>query len=96
MNTIKKFGVFTSSVDPNKLGATVQSAILGASVYIIYLAHIAGLNIITSQVSDLAVELGSIVTTVFVLFGLIRKVVVFFSTLNKPVTPPTVQTTPTL
>lgn len=91
MNEIKKFGILTSSIDPNKLGATVQGAILGASSVIVYVAHLIGLNIGSAAVSADAVTLGSVASTLIVLFGLIRKVVVSFSA---PVTPPTVQAMP--
>lgn len=88
MNTIKKFGIFSSSVDLNKLGKTVEGFIVGASVLIIYFASKAGIVIESNQISAVAVEVGSIVSTFMVLFGLIRKVVVMITT------PPVVQVSP--
>ena len=96
MNPIKKFGIFSSSVNPNEIGKTVEGGILAVSTIIIFLAHQFGLNLVDTQVSELAVTIGSIVSTGFILFGLIRKVVVFLSTpKNIDVTPPTVQVAPT-
>lgn len=95
MNTIKKFGAFTSSIDPNKLGTTVEGFIMGASVFIIYFCHLMGINIGTAEVSTFAVQIGAIVSTVMILFGMIRKFVVFISsiTVEEDTTdqPPTVQ-----
>ncbi len=95
MNPINKFGAFSSSVNGNVLGKTIEGAIIGASTFIIYLAHRYGLEIGTEQITELAISIGSIISTGFVLFGLIRKVVVFFTTpRGEDVTPPIVQVAP--
>ncbi len=91
MNPIKKFGALTSSVDSNKLSTTVQGVILGASVLIIFVAQKFGINLGTADVSNLAVEAGSIISTIAILYGLIQKVVVLFTPVQ---TPPTVQVVP--
>ena len=91
MNNIKKFGIFSSSVDGNKLSKTVEGGILALSVVIIFVAQKFGIEIGTAQISDLAVTAGSIISTLVILFGLIRKVVVLFTTPKGDITPPIVQ-----
>lgn len=80
---MNKFGSLSSSVNPNKLGATVEGLIMGGSVFIIFLAHQAGLNIGSAEVSVFAVQVGSIVSTSWFLFGAIRKIVVWIRSLLK-------------
>ncbi len=87
--------MLSSSVDGNKLGKAVEGAIIGVSTIIIFLAHKYGLELGTEQITDLAVTVGSVISTLVMLFGLIRKLVVFLSTpKGEDVTPPIVQVAP--
>lgn len=83
--------MFTSSVDPNKMGKTVEGAILAASTIIVFLAHQAGLDVVDSQVSMAAVDIGSVVSTLVILFGLIRKLLVTFTQPKAQEVAPSVQ-----
>lgn len=76
METItKKFGILTSSVDPNKLATTVQGFILGASAFIIFTLHKAGIEIGSDQITVFAYQIGTVISSLMILFGAIRKIV---------------------
>ena len=72
----KKFGSLTSSVDPQALSATVSGCILGASVIIIWIAHLLGFDIGSADVSAFAIQAGATVAFLWTIFGIIRKIVV--------------------
>lgn len=79
----KKFGAFSSSVDPEKLGATVQGIILGLSGIITLIAAKYGIQLLpadlqafSAQAAGLTTQLAIGASAVVTIFGLIRKVIV--------------------
>lgn len=73
---IKKFGILSSSADPEKVGKMIEGFIIGLSVLIIYFAHTMGLNVVNEQITALAVQFGAAISAVLVVFGAIRKIVI--------------------
>ena len=72
----KKFGALSSSVDGSQLSATVSGAILSISVLIIWGAHLLGFNIGNADISNFATSAGISVSFLWMLFGIVRKIVV--------------------
>ncbi len=66
-----------SSVDPEKLGATVSGLILGAAVFILYIAGLFHIPLTTGQIADGAKQLGAAASGLWFLFGLCRKIFIF-------------------
>ncbi len=75
----KKFGAFSSSEDPEKLASTVKGLIVGGATLIIFLASKFGFEISTEQVTQIAIDAGMIVSTIWTLYGLLKKVIVRFT-----------------
>lgn len=75
----RRFGALSSSEDPQKLGDTVKGIIIGATVLIIYLAGLLGFEIGGEQIANAAVIIGGAVSSVWTLYGLIKKIVVAVS-----------------
>lgn len=73
---MKKFGSLSSSVNPEKLSTTVSGVFIGGAVVIIWIAKWLGFEITTDEVTTLGVQIGSMVSTFVILYGLIRKTVV--------------------
>lgn len=76
MNQTKRFGALSSSSDPSKLSTTVSGGMIAISVLIIWGAKYLGLEVTSDQISSLAIQLGGAVSTVMVIFGIVRKVIV--------------------
>lgn len=83
----KKFGAFSSSVDPNSLGATVQAVILGLSGIITLIAAKYGIQLLPADIQALAAQAAVLSTQLAVgasalgvVFGLIRKLTVKVAT----------------
>jgi len=74
----KTFGILSSSVDPTQLSATVSGAILSASAFIIWVAgtyfHV---TIGSADVSMAATQLGLAAGSLWFVFGVVRKAVVW-------------------
>jgi hypothetical protein len=73
---MKNLGVLGSSTDPQKLSMMVSGFILGASVIIVWLAHLLGFNLVDADISNFATQAGTAVAFLMSLYGLIRKIVV--------------------
>ena len=78
----RKFGVFSSSVDPNKLAKTVEGVLKGVGGLVAFW----GATAVAGDVNSLATQLSQIVTLGYsllgaseVAFGLLRKIVVAFT-----------------
>lgn len=76
MNTTRKFGALSSSIDPTQLSATVSGVILSASAIIILIASQFGFNIDNSSVSAFASQAGIAIGALWFIFGVIRKIIV--------------------
>lgn len=72
----KKFGLLSSSIDPQQLSATVSGAILSVSAILLFLAHQLGFNIGTNDITNFAQQAGLAVGFMWMLFGIVRKVIV--------------------
>lgn len=72
----RKFGALSSSTDPSKISTSVSGGMIGISVLIIWGAKYLGLEVTSDQISSLAIQLGGAVSTVMVIFGIVRKVIV--------------------
>lgn len=73
----KRFGVFSSSEDPNKLGDRAKGIILGASTLIIFCAHyFFGINIFAEDISQFASGVGAAISSLWFLYGLIKSLLV--------------------
>lgn len=76
----KRFGALSSSTDSEKLANTVKGFILAASSIIILLAtRLFGLELTADDISSLATTLGSLAGAVWMAYGLIQKIIVFFA-----------------
>ena len=78
-NTPRRFGALSSSTDPEKLGMTVQGFIMGVGTLVIFVAGYLGIQIGTEEVTTLAVQLGSIITSLMLAFGAVRKLIVWIN-----------------
>lgn len=83
----KKYGAFSSSTDYNSLSKTVEGVITSLSSIIILFASLKGIPVSQDAVVQIAQQagvtigaFGTFVGAVIALFGLIRKVVVRFTT----------------
>lgn len=81
----KKFGSLSSSVDPNKLGMTASSIILAASTIIVFFGTQLGVELTTGDIEaianasgTIATQIGIAISSVGVIYGLIRKGVVAY------------------
>jgi alanine-alpha-ketoisovalerate/valine-pyruvate aminotransferase len=75
----KKFGAFSSSDDPQKLADTVKSFILALASVIIILGRQFGWEITQENIVLVAGQLGLAVSSIWFIFGLVKKVVVHFT-----------------
>lgn len=76
----KRFGALSSSTDPDKLANTVRGVILMASSVIILLASkLFGITLTAEDITSLATVLGSLSGAIWVVYGLIQKVVVLIA-----------------
>lgn len=73
----KNLGIIASSVNPQQVAATVQGAIIFASSTIVLIAGHYGIVIGDGEVQTIATQAGLIVGTVYTLYGLIRKALVW-------------------
>lgn len=75
----KRYGALSSSIDPQQLSTMVSGAILTAGALIIGVLGYFGVPFTDTQVGELATNLGVAAGSLWFLYGLIRKVVVFFA-----------------
>lgn len=82
----KKFGVFSSSVDPQKLSMTVQSIILGGSALIVFFGAKLGyaltsgdIQAIASSAGAFAAQVGIAISAIGTIYGLVRKGIVWLA-----------------
>ena len=75
----KRFGALSSSTDPEKLGNTVKGVILAVSTIIIIVAGKLGIPLTQGEVALLATQFGGAVSTLWIAFGLLQKIVVTFA-----------------
>lgn len=72
----RKFGAFSSSEDPQKLGDTIKALIIAASVGIIFIGHALGFEIGTESITQFAMAAGTAVSSVWFIFGVLKKIIV--------------------
>lgn len=72
----KKFGFFSSSEDPEKLGNTAKGLIIGCATLIIFGANQLGYDVTSEQVTEVAIQVGTVISTLWTLYGIIKKIVV--------------------
>ena len=73
---MKKFGSLSSSVNPEKLSTTVSGVFIGGSVLIVWIARYLGIEVTNDEVTNLGIQVGSMVSTLVILYGIIRKFIV--------------------
>jgi hypothetical protein len=73
----KNLGAIGSSVDSSNLGATVTGLIITFSAIIIAIASHFNVPLSNTDVASFAQELGLVIGTIYTLFGLVRKLVVW-------------------
>jgi hypothetical protein len=82
----KKFGVFSSSDNPQKLGDTVKGAILASATTIIFFVDMACnylhkcIALTQRDITDGAVALGGAVSGLWIFYGLVKKIIVSYAT----------------
>lgn len=72
----KRFGAFSSSSDPDRLGDTVKGVIIALSTLIILVASWMGFEVGSEQVTNAAIIIGASISSVWTLYGLVKKIVV--------------------
>lgn len=78
MNTYRRFGAFSSSEDPEKLGSTIRAVILGVGVLIIFLVQqIFGITWTIDNVQELATSAGGLVSAIWLAYGLVKKTAIW-------------------
>ena len=75
----KRFGMLSSSVDGTQVANTVKGIILSLSAVIIMVAGLSGVPLADSQVAEAASAIGLAAGSLWTLYGLVMKVVVYFS-----------------
>ncbi len=74
MNPSPRFGSFSSSADPSKLGTTVQGFIGVMAVAIVYFAaKLFGIELTPENVTQFGTDLGFVITQMVIVYGLVRK-----------------------
>jgi hypothetical protein len=76
INMQRKFGALSSSEDPQKLADTVKGIIIGAATLIIFVAQQFGFEVATENITEMAVVLGAAISSVWTLYGIIKKIVI--------------------
>ena len=74
--TKRKFGVFSSSENPEQLALTVKGIIVSLASLIVLVAAGLGFPVSVEQVAVLAGSIGTAVGAIATLSGLIRKIVI--------------------
>lgn len=77
MQTNRKFGSLSSSVNPEQLSATVSGSILTSAGLIVFAAHYFGFPLADSDIASFAQQAGVSVGFLWLCFGLVRKFVVW-------------------
>jgi len=72
----KKFGALSSSIDPEKLSASVSGAILSVSALIIMFGGFLGVPLTQNEVATFASTAGLGVGSLWFLYGVLRKIIV--------------------
>ena len=76
----RKFGALSSSTNPDQLANTVRGFILTfSSVIVLVATNLLGFNLNAEDVSDLATAVGAMAGAVWVVYGLVQKLVVKFA-----------------
>ena len=76
----KRFGALSSSTNPDQLANTVRGFILAISSIIVLVAtNVFGLSITAADVSELATAVGAMAGSVWLVYGLLQKLVVRFA-----------------
>ena len=75
----KRFGALSSSVDGTQVANTVRGVILSLSAVVIMVAGLAGVPLADSQVAEAASAIGLAAGSLWTLYGLILRVVVYFA-----------------
>lgn len=71
-------GILGSSVNSSNLSVTVSGLIVGASVFIIWIAQTYfHLTITSDQISNVAEQIGEVIATLLTVYGLVRKLIVY-------------------
>ena len=73
---MKNLGALGSSVDPTKIGKTVSGFIVASAVIIVMLAQWLGLTVTSEEVTEVGIQIGAMVSTFLVVYGIIQKIVV--------------------
>lgn len=86
----KKFGAFSSSTDPQRLGETVTGLVITLSAIVIFVFAQFGVTLFPADVEVLAMNVGNLVTvgaiaygSIRTLYGAFRKFVVHISQFTK-------------
>ena len=79
MNDNRRFGAFSSSTDPEKLGNTVRSVILALSTTLLLLTSWFGFTLTDNQITEFAVQAGYGASSLWFFYGLLQKAVVRFA-----------------
>ena len=77
-NDNRKFGILSSSEDPQKLADTVKGTILACSALLLVLAKAAGLPFTETEVVTLATQAGLAVSSLWFFYGLVKKLIILF------------------
>lgn len=76
----------SSSVDPTQVSTTVSGIIMSlASIVTLFAAQGLGIHMVAGDVNTLAAEVGAAAGAIATLYGLGRKVLVYFATREKVV-----------
>jgi hypothetical protein len=73
----RRFGVFSSSADPEKLGKTVQGLIMGAGTVLILILNMFHITVGSEELNTVAVNIGGLITALLVAYGLVQKLFVW-------------------
>lgn len=73
---MRNLGALGSSADPTKLSTTISGIFVGGAVILVMLAKWLGFEITTNEVTDLGIQVGSMVATLMTLYGIIKKVAI--------------------
>ena len=75
----KRFGMLSSSVNPNEVANTVRGLVLSLSSVIIMVAGLMNIPLADSQIAEAASAIGLAAGALWTLYGLTLRVVVYFS-----------------
>jgi hypothetical protein len=76
-NMNKKFGAFSSSADPEKLGKTVQGVIMAFSGIIIFVLSHFGIDVTELELNNQAANIGLIISEILIAYGAVQKLAIW-------------------